>query len=37
MISKEQLSVYTIMFLISHSKKICHTFSSWSTLYILFS
>jgi len=37
MVSIEQLSVYTIMFLISCCKRIRHTSSSWSALYILFS
>jgi len=36
MISIELLSVYTIMFLISHCKKIRHTSSSWFALYSLF-
>jgi len=36
MILIEQLSVYTIMFLISGYKKIRHTSSSWSALRIIF-
>jgi len=35
MISIEELSVYPNIFLMSSCKKIRHTSSSWSTLYIL--